>query len=258
MLNNMRLPRFIILSATLCTAALAQPQPAQPTFEVASVRPSAQTVGPDYNNQIRWTADRFTAKNVTLKRLVADAWSLQLNQVIGPPWLDRNEYDIEARPAAEAKPEQRARMLKDLLAERFALKQHSETREMRVYELTVANDGPKIKPVTGEEPHAGAGLHFHGEMRQFADLLAVQFSIPAPERPDAPARAGGPLIPVIDKTGLQGTYDFSVDIRPEIGTDSFAAWQRALNDQLGLRIESRKGDVPVLIVDNAAKIPSAN
>jgi uncharacterized protein (TIGR03435 family) len=134
---------------------------------------------------------------------------------------------------------------------------------MRVYELTVAKDGSqksefKLKPVEGGESHAGAGFHFHGEMRQFADLLAVQFSIPAPERPDVPARAGGPAIPVIDRTGLQGIYDFSVDIRPEMGTDSFAAWQRALNEQLGLRIENRKGDVRVLVVDDAAKIPSAN
>jgi uncharacterized protein (TIGR03435 family) len=258
MLDNMRVPRFIIVSAFLSTAILAQPQPAQPAFEVASVRPSAQTVGPDYNNQVSWTPDRFTAKNATLKRLIADAWDLQLNQVIGPAWLDRNEYDIEARPPANATREQRDLMLQSLLAERFGLKQHSETRMMRVYELTVAKAGPKITPAASGEPHTGAGFHFHGEMRQFADLLAVQFSIPAPERPDAPVRAGGPVVPVIDKTGLQGDYDFSVDIHPELGTDSFAAWQHALNEQLGLRIESRKGNVVVRVVDDAAKIPSPN
>ncbi len=258
MLDPMRTPLLVVIGTILSPAALAQPQPAQPAFEVASVRPSARTVGPDYNNQITWTADRFTAKNATLKRLIADAWNLQLNQVIGPAWLDRNEYDIEARLAGDAAREQRALMLRSLLAERFGLKQHSETRAMRVYELTAAKNGPKIKPVEAEEPHAGAGFHFHGEMRQFADLLAVQFSIPAAERPDVPVRAGGPLIPVIDKTGLQGVYDFSVDIHPELGTDSFAAWQRALDEQLGLRIESRKGDVAVLVIDDVAKTPSAN
>lgn len=262
MLNNMRL-LCVIIGALLSAASLALPQPAQPAFEVASVRPSAQTVGPDYNNQVNWTADRFTAKNATLKRLIADAWNLQLNQVIGPLWLDRNEYDIEARPAAGATREQRESMLQSLLAHRFALKQHRETRVMRVYELTVAKNGFKIKPVeimpaAGGETRPAAGFHFHGEMRQFADLLAVQFSIPAAERPDMPVRAGGPVIPVIDKTGLQGDYDFSVDIHPEIGTDSFAAWQRALNDQLGLKIESSKGEVEVIVVDDAAKIPTAN
>ncbi|HUH63316.1 MAG TPA: TIGR03435 family protein [Terracidiphilus sp.] len=258
MLDPMRLLRFVVVGVFLSAALPAPSQPSQPAFEVASVRPSAQTVGPDYNNQVSWTPDRFTAKNVTLKRLIADAWNLQLNQVIGPAWLDRNEYEIEARPAADAAKEQRTLMLQSLLAERFGLKQHIETRAMRVYELTVAKNGPKIKPTADEASHPGAGFHFHGEMRQFADLLAVQFSIPAPERPDVPVKAGGPVIPVIDKTGLRGTYDFGVDLRPELGTDEFAAWRRALNEQLGLTIESRRGDVEVLVVDDAAKIPSAN
>jgi uncharacterized protein (TIGR03435 family) len=257
MLGTMHL-RLTLAGVLLSTALFAYSQPGQPTFEVASVRPSAQTVGPDYNNQVSWTPARFTAKNVTLKRLIEDAWQIQLNQIVGPSWLDRNEYDIEARFPGEPTREQRALMLQSLLAERFALKEHRETRAMRVYQLTVAKGGPKFKPDSGEQSHAGAGFHFHGEMRQFADLLAVQFSIPAPTRPDEPVRAGGPLIPVLDKTGLQGTYDFSVDIHPELGTDSFAAWQRALNEQLGLRIESRKGNVEVRAVDDAAKIPTAN
>ena len=62
----------------------------------------------------------------------------------------------------------------------------------------------------------------------------------------------------MDKTGLAGVFDFSVDMRPELGTDMFAAWQRALQEQLGLRIESRKENVGVLVVDDAAKIPTEN
>ena len=57
---------------------------------------------------------------------------------------------------------------------------------------------------------------------------------------------------------MPGIFDFTVDMRPELGTDMFAAWQRALQDQLGLKIESRKGNVTVLVVDQAAKIPTAN
>ncbi len=259
MLNGMRFRRFMLTSALLAAAALVQCQPARPAFDVASVRPSAHTVGPDYNNQISWSSVGLTARNATLRRMIADAWSLQLDQVIGPPWLDRNEYDIEARFAAGATREQRAMMLQSLLAERFNLKQHSETRSMRVYELTIGKDGPKIKPVAeGEAPHAGGGFHFHGDMRQFADLLAVQFSIPAAANPSEPVRAGGPATPVLDRTGLDGIYDFSVDIHPELGTDAFTAWQRVLEEQLGLRIESRKADVEVRVVDDAAKTPSAN
>lgn len=264
MLNGMRLSgtQITILSALLVVAALGQCQQARPAFDVVSVRPSGHTVGPDYNNQINWTAEGFTGRNVTLKRLVADAWNLQLDQVMGRAWLDRNEYDIEARFAEGATSGQRAMMLQSLLVDRFNLKQHKETRSMRVYELTVGRDGPKIKPgikPAGDgEPHAGAGFHFHGEMRQFADLLAVQFSIPAVQDPNTPVRAGGPATPVLDRTGLEGMYDFSVDMHPEPGTDAFTGWQRVLDEQLGLRIESRKDNVEVRVVDDAAKMPSAN
>jgi uncharacterized protein (TIGR03435 family) len=65
-------------------------------------------------------------------------------------------------------------------------------------------------------------------------------------------------IAVLDKTGLPGIFDFSVDIHPELGTDMFTSWQRVLEDQLGLRIESRKGNLAVLVVDEAARIPTEN
>ena len=258
MLNGMRSPQIAIGIVLLAAAAIVQCQSSRTAFDVASVRPSGHRVGPDYNNQVSWTAGSFTGKNVTLKRLVADAWSLQLDQVIGPAWLDRDEYDVEARFAEGATSTQTGLMLQSLLMDRFNLKQHSETRSMRVYELTVARDGPKIKPASGGAPHASAGFHFHGEMRQFADLLAVQFSIPAAEDPGTPVRAGGPVTPVLDKTGLEGVYDFSADIHPEPGIDAFTGWQRVLDEQLGLRIESRKADVEVRVVDDAARIPSAN
>jgi uncharacterized protein (TIGR03435 family) len=65
-------------------------------------------------------------------------------------------------------------------------------------------------------------------------------------------------MPVLNKTGLPGIFDFSVDIHPELGTDRFTSWRRALEDHLGLRIESRKGNVAVLVVDEAARIPTEN
>jgi uncharacterized protein (TIGR03435 family) len=152
-----------------------------------------------------------------------------------------------------------ALMLRSLVAERFKLKQHGETREMRVYALEIGKSGAKIHAITGGETvKAGAGFHFHGDLRQFADLLAVQFSIPATENPNEPVRASSAQNLVMDKTGLEGVFDFSVDIHPELGTDAFALWQRALEDQLGLRIESRKENVAVLVVDDAAKVPTEN
>ena len=257
-LNRMRSLRRTLL-LMIVVASFVNAQTAQPTFEVASVRPSQREVGPDYNNQITYSADAFTGRNVTLRRLIAEAYRLQMKQVIGPPWLDQNEYDIEAREPSDASRGQVPLMLRSLLVQRFRLREHSENRPMRVYELTVGEHGPKIQPIEGEKTvAAGPGFHFRGDMRQFADLLAVQFSIPAPESPGVPVRAGGPPIPVLDKTELKGIFEFSVNIRPELGTDMFAQWKRALGEQLGLRIESRKDDVSVIVVDDAAKIPTAN
>ncbi len=258
-LNVMRALRQITILAFLCSVVFAQTEAKLPAFDVASVRPSQLTLGPDYNNQITFTRSGLNARNITLKRLIAEAWNMQLNQVLGPGWIDHNEYDINARTAEGTTKEQMAPMLKKVLAERFHLRDHIETREMRVCELVIAKNGQKIRPITDGEPVKPiSGFHFHGEMRQFVDLLAVQFSIPATGDPSVPVRAGGPPIVVLDRTGLDGIFDFSVDIHPELGTDMFTAWQRALEDQLGLRIESRKGEVAVVIVDDAAKIPTEN
>jgi uncharacterized protein (TIGR03435 family) len=259
MLNAMRAaPIFASLVLSGAMVLGQAPTPA-PTFEVASVRPSQHPVGPDYNNQITYLRDGITARNATLKRLIAEAYHLQLDQIFAPEWVGRNEYDINARAAGAATREQMTPMLRNLLAERFGLTLHSEMRKMRVYDLVVSKSGTKIRPIADEEnAKAGAGFHFYGDMRQFADLLAVQFSIPAAVSPDKPVRASEAQIPVIDKTGLDGVFDFDVDIHPELGTDTFTLWRRALRDQLGLEIESRKGDVHVAVVDKAERMPTAN
>ena len=258
-LIRMRSPLVLALLIPLGIASYVQAQAPQPAFDVASVRPSQQEVGPDYNNQITYSPDGFTGQNVTLKRLIAEAWHCQLDQIVGPPWLNRSEYEVAARMPEGTSREQTSMMLRSLLTDRFHLKVHSETRQMRVYELTVSQAGAKIHPIApGSAATPGSGFHFRGDMRQFADLLAVQFSIPASNDPSAPVRAGGPQIPVLDKTGLQGIYDFSVDMRPELGTDAFTGWNRALQYQFGLKIDSRKGDVEMVVVDDALKIPTAN
>lgn len=258
-MRPMHAMRGLIALPLFAASVFSQASAGAPTFEVASVRQSQRQVGPDYNNQIRYTPTGMIARNVTLRRLVAEAYRLQVHQVLGPDWLDRNEYDIEAKSAQDVSRERMATMLQGLLAERFNLKQHSEKREMRVYELVVDKAGIKIHPATdGEIDHAGAGFHFHGSLREFADLLAVQLSIQTLNNPNEPARASGPLIPVLDQTGLSGVYDFSVDMRPESGTDMFTMWQRALQAQLGLRLENRKETVTVVVVDEAAKTPTEN
>ena len=259
MLKAMRALSVLISFALSSSVAVGQASTTAPAFDVASVKPSQHLVGPDYNNQLSYSPTGIKARNVTLKRLVAEAYQLQVNQVLGPSWLDKNEYDIDASSAGVSTREQNALMLRSLVAERFKLTQHSEMREMRVYELVIGKSGSKIHPISeGETPTAGAGFHFHGDLRGFADLLTVQLSIPASDNPAEPARASASPISVLDKTGLPGIFDFSVNMNPELGTDMFASWQRVLEDQLGLRIESRKENVAVLVVDEAARTPTEN
>ncbi len=255
----MRVVSLLISLSLPASIAFGQASAVAPAFDVASVRPSQRAVGPDYNNQLTYSPNGIVARNATLKRMLAEAWRLQVNQIVGPEWLDRNEYDIQANSATASSIEQESLMLRSLLTERFKLTTHSETREMRAYELSIGKSGPKIQqPGAEEKGSAHSGFHFHGDMRQFADLLAVQLSIPATVNPNESVRAGGPPIPVLDKTGLPGIYDFYVNIHPELGTDGFTVWQRALEDQLGLRLENRKGSVDVLVVGSALKIPTEN
>lgn len=244
--------------AFLSSAAIGQiTKPA--SFDVASVKPSHHLVGPDYNNQLTFSEAGLRGRNVTLKRLVAEAYRVQRSQVLGPSWIDQNEYDIEAQAGDAVNREELIVMLRSLLADRFDLKHHTETKKMRAYELTTDKAGPKVRPMkAGEEPSLGSGFHFHGDMRQLADLIAIQLTLPSSTDPAAPARASGIPTPVLDKTALSGIYDFRVDIRPELETDGFTIWKRVLQDQLGLKLESRRGDVPVIVVDNALRIPTGN
>jgi len=249
----MRVLNILGLLTFLSSTAFGQ------AFDVASVKPSQRLVGPDYNNQLAFSEVGLKARNATLRRLIAEAYRLQLNQVIGQSWLDRNEYDIEAQAGRAVPREELVLMLRSLLADRFNLKQHGETRNMRVYELATDKAGPKIQPMKADEaPGTGIGFHFHGDMRQLADLIALQLTSPAPTDPTQPVRAGGVQVPVLDKTALSGIYDFYVNSRPELGTDGLTSWKRVLQDQLGLKLDYTRGEVPVVVVDNALRIPTEN
>jgi uncharacterized protein (TIGR03435 family) len=240
-------------------AAFAQEAAKAPVFEVASVKASERAVGPDANDRWVFQPAGFIGRNATLRRLIAEAYGIQVRQVQGPGWLDQNEYEIEAKANGPVAREEIDRMLQALLRERFGLKEHRENRDLRLYDLVADKDGPKIQPVKdGDPPLAGGGWLFHGDMRRFADLLAVQLSIALPDDPGRPGMAAGQPVPVLDRTGLAGTYDVRVDVRPEPGADMFNLWQRVLTERLGLRLVSRRGAVEMLVVDEARRVPTGN
>ena len=229
-------------------------------FAVASVRPSRRVAGRDSRGQIVTGVDKVSARNVSLMDLMVEAYRLERYRVSGGPgWLDSDEFDVEAKADGPAGKDRLRLMLQTLLSDRFQLAVHRETKEIRAYALVVDKNGPKIHPRKEGESSTEAGeREFHGDLRQFANLLSIQLSIPAVTDPSKPAMATGSPVPVLDGTGLEGTYDIGVDFRPEPGGDMFTRWQAFLQERLGLKLERRKTGTEFLVIDRAQRTPIEN
>ena len=237
------------------------------SFEVASIKPS------DPDSQGRWirmqSANQFAARNHTLKTLIAAAYNLHPHAISGgAEWVDSERYDILARTPGASRPslDEQLSMLRSLLEERFRLQFHRERKELSIYALTVAKDGPKLKPPTPVTSPQGApplvfvlstqGASLPGRDATMGELASVM------------QRA---LLdrPVVDQTGMSGRYDFDLEFLPDESQfgglnrwqavegrplpDLFAAVQR----QLGLRLQATRGPVDTLAIDHAEK-PSEN
>jgi uncharacterized protein (TIGR03435 family) len=254
----------LLLLAACAAPAWAQSRAAttiEPSFEVATVQPSRP--GTPDRDDITVDPGRLSAHGVSLKTLIYEAYKIPYSQIVGGPgWINDDQYDVEAKSEGPAGREQMERMLRTLLADRFKLAVHEDHRESRIWALVVNKGGPLIQPLKdGEEPPAkarAAGLHerYVCDMAQFAGILAIKLTIPFLDNPDPtiPSRQTGPMIPVQDETGLKGRYDFDVSLTPEPGGDSLAAWQRALQDQLGLKLVARRGPVTMLVIDRVERV----
>jgi uncharacterized protein (TIGR03435 family) len=193
----------------------------------------------------------LTAKNSPVRWILEAAWDLSQRQITGPDWIDKDRYDLEARapegvPDTEIKP-----MLQALLKERFKLEAHVEMREMPVYNLVVAKEGPKIKPFDPEHP-GQRPARVPG-----ASMLVGGFEVPQ----IAMALAGTAGRPVIDKTGLQGRYFLAIQysqLGTNTETDGAPDIFGAVQQQLGLKLEPAKAQVQVLFVDHLDRTPTEN
>ena len=250
--------RVMLSVAFACGTVLAQAARKPPSFEVASVKPSQSVAGHDGN--ITTDPGKFTARNATLKRLIFEAYRIPYSQITGgPSWLDSDEYDVDAKAESPATQDQLDLMLRKLLADRFKLAIRRETRDGRVYALVAGKDGAKLSGSGAKEGQGSLVWRFHGDLSGFAARLALQLTIPMDNPdPSSPSRATGTPVPVINRTGIEGVHDISVALKLEPGADTFTVWQRALQEQLGLRLESQKAAVEILVIDHAEKIPSAN
>lgn len=190
-------------------------------------------------------------RNVTLQSCIGWAYNVQDFQIAGTLSADR--FDIVAKAATPVTVPTLRAMLGTLLAERFQLSFHRETRKLSSLVLVVAKGGPKLRSSKEDgpgllRPDRSAMVAQHATMSEFVGTLA------------------GPLrTPVIDKTGLTGRYDFTVDLSPYFADakpgqqpDVTVIIMSAMREQLGLNLESRKEPVEILLIDHAEKNPSAN
>jgi uncharacterized protein (TIGR03435 family) len=277
------------------------------SFEVASVKPTAPS--PDGRVRIMMrggpgTSDpgQVTYQGRSLKDLISSAYRVKSFQVSGPGWLDTERFDIVAKVPEGTTKEQFSVMLQNLLVERFKLAVHRETKDFPLYELTIAKGGPKLKPST-EDPSAAAGPPPPGPpplgKDGFPQLPAGRPGLMMNALPDGDRRVMAMVqpvsvladmlsnlmdSPVIDKTGLTGKFDFTLEFvaEPEIGAgplgavpapqpnadpgqpaslgapDEPAGLFTAVQEQLGLKLERKKGPLDVWVVDRAEKVPAEN
>jgi uncharacterized protein (TIGR03435 family) len=235
-----------IFAGSAMQRARAQSNTSAPTFEVASVKPDTSGKG----MSIAFTPGRLTARAVTLKILILNAYNVSGFQVQGGPgWIDSDHFDVDAKWTEGANPKQAPDMLQALLAERFQLKVHRETHEQAIYTLIVAKNGPQLTPAKDDERPSIRGLG-RGRMQfQKASMLTLAENL-----------AGNLNRTVIDKTGLSGNFDFTLEWAADLSQpdpEQRASIFTAVQEQLGLRLESDKGPVEMLIIDSVQK-PAEN
>lgn len=243
---------------------LAQPT-AAPAFEVASVKavdlpPGTFPFGDRAAPAIHISGNRVTTR-ASISGLVLAAYDLKGFQISSAPdWTDRRGrlqlYDISAKTEGEGTPtlDQVRQMLRTMLADRFQLKLHSETKELPVYDLVVGKNGPKLKESAGDTSpprpatFSGPLIRLNLSNTSMADLI----------------RYLGANVdrPVLDKTGLTGRYDFTLEFTrsPGVALDSPDADNSifsAVQLQLGLKLVAAKEPTEIFVVDHAER-PSAN
>jgi uncharacterized protein (TIGR03435 family) len=249
--------------------ASAQTQAVPTKFDVATIKPNAED---DNRFALRpLPGGGLSAIGVPLKMLIMQAYNLKAFQISGEPdWVNTSRWDIEAKVegfSGRLSQAQAGTLLRALIEDRFQLKVRQETKEMPIYALVIGKGGSKLTPHTGEPPPPGQAI------RQGRGLFRINkggVGLLAAQLERELSRV------VIDKTGLNGEYDYSLAWTPEPGEggpESLGLSPQpapaesadskgpsiftALQEQLGLRLESQRGPVEVIVIERVEK-PSAN
>ena len=263
--------------AVLLSAVPLVSQSGPPAFEAASIKVNKSG---DVGGRFGGRPGQIVVTNYTLRDIIRNAYGLQRYQIVGgPDWLGQDRFDITAR-APEGTPQpQMLTMVQTLLADRFKLRVHRETRDLPVYGLIVARSdrrlGPKMQPASfdcaglaaarsrGENPpmpQPSGERPVCGAQANPGRLMVGGYAIPDFAR----NLAGFAGRPIVDRTGLTGTYDFELlwtpDEPPPPGI-ALPAWYdpngpplvTAVQEQLGLKLDATTGPVDVVVIDSAER-----
>ncbi len=224
---------------------------AQQAFDVASIKPHPRN---NFNVSFnRPTPGRIAIGGYSLQALVSEAYQIDYNDIVGgPAWVREERYDVEAQVdgMTESIADERMRpLLQRLLADRFGLKTHAETREMSVYLLLQDSKGHKMKVHDSGQPSGMSLLGPNGT----AKLTVKGYSMPKV----ATLFLSVSRLRTVDATSLTGEYDFTLEWTDNLRSEEGVSFTTAIQEQLGLRLEQRKMPVEVYVID-AAKRPSEN
>jgi uncharacterized protein (TIGR03435 family) len=279
------------------SAAFGQAPAPRLEFEVASVKPATSiAAGSQVNIGIKINGAQVHVSSLALRDYIRIAYRVKEFQVSGPEWLTAERYAIDAKLPAGATRDQMPDMLKSLLEDRFALKLHRGTKDIPVYALVVANGGLKMKELP-PDPNAaeaaaapveveasggpqGVSMNFgRGSILNFGNNKFEAHKMTMLSLADSLTRYMDR--PVVDMTGLNGMYDFTIDLTaedyrtllirsaiaagvslpPEAVRLLDGASEESLHNALralGLKLDSRKAPLEVLLIDHVNKTPTEN
>jgi uncharacterized protein (TIGR03435 family) len=286
-----------------CVCAVAQTAPSQRDFEVASIKASAQG-GPSHPRLEQFMRDmapgtvpmvdpgRVSIRRTSLLDLVAMAYGVRRTQVSGPAWMVDAIFDIDAKvpdgtPRGQVTPGPVTlgpvnEMLQSLLAERFGLALHHESKQVAGYALLVAKNGPKLTPSSSDGKSTADPGQTDLTMAQARAAMSKARSLSLGSGPGSGTGSETPLsvshieLPrasmerlvkslslnldgqtVVDMTGLNGTYDIVLDISRDSSGQAAPSVFEAV-EKLGLKLGSRRIPTDILVIDKAAKTPTPN
>lgn len=246
--------KAIILGICLLSPLLAQ-APRALAFEVATIKP-VPADAPSARPSFGVTGDRYEIKGLNVRFLIGQAYGVAAIYVFGEDWLD-TKFDLAAKLPEGASEKQIPEMLQTLLAERFGIRIHHETRQMPIYALTVAKGGLKMKELPPDTPDSSKSAP--GQMIQVGTLDFI-----------GPASSGAGLAyPLRNMTGLKGKYEMTLDARllfttranfdaRTIDDSEGLARVRQAVEPLGLEINPAKQPVEAIVVDHIEHTPKDN